>query len=113
VNGGEELHLDLDRGEAEAVPEHLGVRPSHVAGEEVLEGLVQEVDEVRVVGDPRRVEVAEPYEDAGLEQSPVSVRLADQALEPRCSMIERDRMSPRASNEASPSSALAAVGSPK
>jgi hypothetical protein len=44
-----------------------------VAGEEVLEGLVQEVDEVRVVGDPGRVEVSKPYEDAGLEQSPVSV----------------------------------------
>jgi hypothetical protein len=40
-----------------------------VAGEEVLEGLVQEVDEVRVVGDPRRVEIAEPDEDGGLEQS--------------------------------------------
>jgi hypothetical protein len=35
------------------------------------------------------------------------------AFEPRCSMIDTDRISPSASKEASPSSALAAVGSPK
>ena len=64
----EELHLHLDGGGRETRSEHLGVGPSHVAREEVLEGLVQEVDQVRVVGDPGRVEVAEPDEDAGLEQ---------------------------------------------
>jgi len=69
VDGRQELHLDLDGGEAEAVPEDVRIGPSDVTGEEVLEGLVQEVDEVGVVGDPRRVEVAEPDEDGGLEQS--------------------------------------------
>jgi hypothetical protein len=39
-----------------------------VTDEEVLESLVQEVDEVRVVGDPGGVEITEPNEDGGLEQ---------------------------------------------
>jgi hypothetical protein len=63
MDGGEELHLDLDGGEPETVPEDIRIGTPHVTGEEVLEGLVQEVDEVRVVGDPRGVEVAEPDEN--------------------------------------------------
>ena len=57
------LHLDLDGGEAEALAEDLGIGPAHVAREEVLEGHVQEVDEVRVVGDPGGVEIAEANQD--------------------------------------------------
>ncbi len=68
ADGGEELHLHLDRGRREARPEDLGVGPAHVAREEVLEGLVQEIDQVRVVRDSGRVQVTEPDEDAGLEQ---------------------------------------------
>src|SRR5207245_10727022 len=104
VHGREEFHLELARGEAEAVAEDLGVRPPYVPREEVLEGLVQEVHEVGVVRDAGGVEVAEADEDGRLEHY---------ALLPRCSMIETDRISPRASKYASPSSALAAVGSPK
>jgi hypothetical protein len=36
--------------------------------EEVLEGLVQEIDQVGVVGDPRGVEIAETDEDGRGEQ---------------------------------------------
>jgi hypothetical protein len=68
VDRGEELHLDLDGGEAEAVPEDIRIGTSDVTGKEVLEGLVQEVDEVRVVRNPGGVEIAEPYQDGGLEQ---------------------------------------------
>ena len=76
-----------------------------MAREEVLERDVEEVDEARVVRDPRRVEVAEADEDVGAEQG--------YALLPRCSITVRESTLPSVSNAASPSSELAAVGSPK
>src|SRR5712691_568211 len=51
------------RWEAQPLAEHLGVGLADVADEEVLEGLVEEVDQVRVVGDPGGVEVSEADED--------------------------------------------------
>ena len=81
-----------------------------MAGEEVLEGLVQEVDEVRVVGDARRVEVAEADEDGGGEHGDAAGRsgLAAEVLHDG----ERQDLG-EGLEEASPSSAEAAVGSPK
>jgi len=68
VDRREELDLDLGAREAEALLEDQRVRLADVAGEEILERDVQEVDEPRVVGDPGGVEVPEADEDRCLEQ---------------------------------------------
>jgi len=68
VDRREELDLDLGAREAEALLEDQRVRLADVAGEEILERDVQEVDEPRVVGDPGCVEVPEADEDRCLEQ---------------------------------------------
>ena len=64
----QELDLDLHGGEADAFAVQLRIRLPQVARAEVLERHVEEVDEVRVVGDPRRIEVAEANEDGRAEQ---------------------------------------------
>jgi hypothetical protein len=80
MDRGEELHLDLPARKAEAFLEDLRVGGADVTREEVLERDVQEVDEARVVGDPRSVEVAEADEDVGPEQG---LRLAGEVLHHR------------------------------